>query len=386
MKSQRGMRFGIFSPPAHRLPYNPTLALRREIQLVEHLDVLGYDEAWIGEHHSSGVEVISSPELIIAAAAERTTHIKLGTGVISAPYHHPFMVAERAMLLDHLTRGRFMLGLGPGQLLRDAYMLGMDTADLRPRFEEALDVIIRLLEGEVVNQSTDWFTCRDAELQLELFSDLDAALTSAISPSGPKLAGRYGTGMLGLAATNPIGIEKLAEQWEIAATEAQRHGRQVSRDDWRLVGPMHIAETMEQAIADVQEGLPWLLNYLSHVDPTIVTGDATVRQLVDGMNETGAGVIGTPDMAIAQLERLAEKSGGFGCYLFLNMDFAPWDATLRRYELFANEVMPVVQGQTRGLTASWDALEESGSTGAEATRQAQEAAAARFKAEREVRG
>ena len=95
--------------------------LHRDLELVEWLDQLGYDEAWIGEHHSAGFEIIASPELFIAAAAERTKHIRLGTGVISLPYHNPLMVADRIMQLDHKTRGRVMFGVGPGLLPSDAH-------------------------------------------------------------------------------------------------------------------------------------------------------------------------------------------------------------------------------------------------------------------------
>src|SRR3546814_3810197 len=98
--------------------------MARDVELLEWLDHLGYDEAWIGEHHSAGWEIIASPELIIAAAAERTKHIKLGTGVTSLPCHNPFLVAQRFVQLDHMTRGRVMLGCGPGALTPDANMLG----------------------------------------------------------------------------------------------------------------------------------------------------------------------------------------------------------------------------------------------------------------------
>ena len=108
------MRFGIFLAPFHPAGENPTLALERDLELIAHLDRLGYDEAWIGEHHSAGSEIIASPEIFIATAAERTRHIRLGTGVTSVAYHNPLWVAERMVLLDHLTRGRTMLGLGPG--------------------------------------------------------------------------------------------------------------------------------------------------------------------------------------------------------------------------------------------------------------------------------
>src|SRR5690242_8996373 len=96
------MQFGMFMAPFHPVGQNPTSALQRYLDLVVHLDHLGYDEAWIGEHHSAGYEIIASPEIFIATAAERTRHIKLGTGVNSLPYHHPLLLADRMVLLDHL--------------------------------------------------------------------------------------------------------------------------------------------------------------------------------------------------------------------------------------------------------------------------------------------
>ena len=139
------LRFGIFMAPFHPAGENPTLALERDLELIQHLDRLGWDEAWIGEHHSAGSEIIASPEIFIAVAAERTRHIKLGTGVISVSYHNPLWVAERAVLLDHLTRGRFMLGLGPGSLPTDAAMVALDQSQTRELLADGTDIIMRLL-------------------------------------------------------------------------------------------------------------------------------------------------------------------------------------------------------------------------------------------------
>ena len=179
----RGLKFGIFLAPFHRLGENPTLAMARDVELLEWLDYLGYDEAWIGEHHSAGWEIIASPELIIAAAAERTKHIKLGSGVTSLPYHNPLLVAQRFVQLDHMTRGRVMLGCGPGALTSDAYMLGIEPSTQRPRMEEALGVILELLRcEEPVTRKTDWFELRDARLHLAPWSDprFDIAVASTI--------------------------------------------------------------------------------------------------------------------------------------------------------------------------------------------------------------
>ena len=110
------LRSGIFLAPFHNHDENPTLSIERDLELLEHLDRLNYHEAWIGEHHSGGFELIACPEMFIAAAAQRTRHIRLGTGVVSLPYHNPFMLADRMVQLDHMTRGRAMFGVGPGAL------------------------------------------------------------------------------------------------------------------------------------------------------------------------------------------------------------------------------------------------------------------------------
>src|SRR5215510_12066059 len=111
------MTFGTFMAPFHRVGENPTLALERDLELIEWLDDLGFDEAWIGEHHSGGWETIASPEVFIATAAGRTRHIRLGTGVVSLPYHHPYMVANRMVLLDTRPGDASCWAWAPGRWL-----------------------------------------------------------------------------------------------------------------------------------------------------------------------------------------------------------------------------------------------------------------------------
>ena len=156
------LRHGIFLPPFHPNEENPTQCLERDLELMVWLDKLGFHEAWIGEHHSAGYEIISSPEIFIAFAAERTRHIRLGTGVVSLPYHHPMMVADRIVQLDHMTRGRVMFGAGPGLLAGDAIMMGIDPMTQRDRMAESLDAILRLFRGEIVTEKTDWYTMEGA--------------------------------------------------------------------------------------------------------------------------------------------------------------------------------------------------------------------------------
>ena len=387
MPQNTPLRFGIFMPPMHKVGLNPHLALHRNLQLIEHLDDLGYHEAWIGEHHSAGSELIASPEVFIATAAERTRSIKLGTGVNSLPYHHPYMLADRIVMLDHLTRGRAMFGAGPGQLTSDAMMLGIDPSTQRERMSQAFDVIMRLFRGEIVTAETDWFTCREAVLQIRPYSDFDVVVAASVSPSGSKTAGKYGTGLLSIAATDPIGIELLASHWGIVEHEAALHGQRVHRDTWRLMGPMHLAETEQEARDNCRYGLQWVFEYLSHIIPV---GDEPLPtdydELVTVLNESGRAVIGTPEMARAQIERLIDKSGGFGTYLMLGADFANFPATLRHYELFAEEVMPYFNGQLAPVQAAYDKVMGAGTTYVDATLNAQVASITEYAMKRAEAG
>ena len=343
--------------PFHRVGENPTTALERDMELVQWLDTLGFDEAWIGEHHSAGWETISSPEVFIAAAAERTRHIKLGTGVISLPYHHPFMVAERMVLLDHLTRGRVMLGVGPGALVSDALMLGIDPMVQRQRMDEALEIIIRLFtETDPITYKGDWFELHNAVLQVRPYQKphMPIAVPSVESPAGLVVAGKYGAAVLTLRmARYSPGITDLAELWAIAEESAAEHGKTVSRDEWRLVVPTYLAESREEALNDARLlAERFSREYLEATlgRPPLI--DGSPEKIVDGMVEAGMWIIGTPDDCVQAIKRLDERSGGFGGFLVQTLEWAPREKVLRSYELLARYVMPQFQGALAGTMAS----------------------------------
>ena len=264
---------------------------------------LGFDEAWIGEHHSAGYEIIASPEVFIAAAAQRTRHIRLGTGVSSLPYHHPFMLADRLVLLDHLTRGRLMIGVGPGALPSDAFMMGIDPARQRDMMEESLEAMLLLLAGAgPVTYATDWFQLVKARLQLRPYQRPypEIAVAAQISPAGPRAAGRFGCSLLSIGATTAGGFDILGAHWDVMEERADEFGTTVDRSQWRLVGPMHIADTKEQAIADVAFGLPEWVDYFQRVAALPLAPDTTNHEtLVDALNASGFAVIGTVEDAIA---------------------------------------------------------------------------------------
>lgn len=351
------MSFGVFLAPFHEPGENPTVALERDLELVQHVDRLGFDEVWVGEHHSTGWETIASPELFLAVAAERTRHIRLGTGVVSLPYHHPLMTADRIVLLDHLTRGRINFGVGPGGHLTDALMLGIAPDQLRPIMAEQLDVIMRLFrDASPLTVAGTGYELNDAVLQLRPYQrpHPPVFVTSMESPAGMTLAGRHGCGVLSLTvAKGPSGPVDLSAHWAIAEESAERHGTTVSRRDWRLSIPIHIADTRREALDGAREGAAaYLLDYAEAVTgrPRPVPGPRDL--IIDQMVEAGSWIVGTPDDAIVAIDRLIERSGGFGGLLVWANEWASREAGLRSYELLARHVMPRYQASLDGIWSS----------------------------------
>ncbi len=337
------LRNGIFLAPFHPVDEDPTLCIQRDLELIEHLDRLGYDEAWVGEHHSAGFEIIPSPELFIAAAAERTRRIRLGTGVVSLPYHHPLNVANRMIQLDHQTRGRVMFGVGPGLLPSDAFAMGIDPATQRERMVQAIEVILKLFAGERVTQKSDWFTLVDATCQLLPYTwpHPEVAVASSVTPSGGKLAGRHGFGMLCVAATQEGGYDALSINWKIANETAAQNGRKMDPNALRLVGPVHIAETRERAFENIKFGFQKWQDYFASIS-AVAGREGTANQTAEDLVKQGVIVVGTPDDAIAQIRRLQEKQGEFGCFLQLAHNWADFDATKKSYDLWQRHVTPVI--------------------------------------------
>ena len=351
------MKFGAFLAPHHPIGEHPMLQMRNDIKFAAQLDALGYDEFWIGEHHSTGWEMIASPEMFLAAVGEHTHRIKLGTGVVSLPYHHPFTIAQRMVQLDHMTGGRVIFGTGPGALPSDAHMLGIDPMTQRDRQDEAIGVIKALFAGERVSHKSDWFTLQDARLQLfPLQEEMPMVTASSISPSGMTLAGKYGMGVLSIGSNSDAGLAALPTQWGFAEQAAAKSGKSVNRADWRVLMSWHIAETREEARAQAGQGLMhWHNEYT--VGTLMRPGAVAFKSPDQAVDETAfvegaASVIGTPDDLVAAIRKLAASAGGFGTVLGFAHDWANRENTAKSWDLVARYVIPEIQGLLEGYRTS----------------------------------
>lgn len=346
--------FGCFFAPFHPTNENPTLSIQRDLDLIEWLDYLGYDEAWVGEHHSGGWGIISSPEIFIAAAAERTKQIKLGTGVISLPYHNPLMVANRITQLDHMTRGRVIFGVGAGQLPTDANMMNIDTTQQRRMLGEALEAITHLLEKEEpLNMETDWFKLNNARVHLRSFTkpNIEMAIASLYSPNSMKLAGKYGLSPFSLGGMLPgDSLANLSEQWKIASQVASEYNNTMDRSKWRVVIPIHIAETREKALQEVREGgHRWIIEYFRDTHGRPVELNAKEGYEMDAFVEQGGAIIGSVEDCIQKIEQLQTMTGGFGKVIAIAYDWASTEKIKRSFELLARYVMPHFQGNLKSI-------------------------------------
>jgi limonene 1,2-monooxygenase len=351
------LKFGAFLAPHHPVGEHPMLQFRRDLDLVEQLDRLGYDEFWCGEHHSSGWEMIASPEMFLAAAGERTRRIKLATGVVSLPYHHPFNVAQRMVQLDHMTGGRAIFGSGPGALASDAHALGIDPMVQRDRQDEAIGIIRRLMQGERVTAKSDWFTLQDAALQLlPLQEEMPFAVASQISPSGMTLAGKHGIGVISIGSLSSEGLNALATQWGFAEAAARKHGQTVDRKDWRVLLSWHIAETREKALAEARDGL--FRHHNEYIVGTLQRPGATAFRDPDealektAFSDASAATIGTPDDLVQRIKSVLEVSGGFGTLVGFVHDWANPENTMRSWDMVARYVVPEINGYLAGLRQS----------------------------------
>jgi limonene 1,2-monooxygenase len=298
-------------------------------------------------------------------------------------------VAERAVQLDHMTKGRFLLGLGPGALPSDAAMIGLDMPQTRDLLEDAVEIITRLFTSdEPVNFTNDRWTLRDARLHLRPYTypHPEIAIAAVASPAGPRLAGRYGYGLLSVGATTAAGFDVLALHWDVMEERAAHYGATVDRSAWRLVGLMHLADSREQAYADVAHGIESWFDYFQHTAafPQMdVGGGTSVREFIDFVNDSGLGAIGTPDDAIAQIDRLWKQSnGGFGVFLQLAHDWAAPAAKWRSFELFARHVAPRFQGQHEATVDAKARARAARPALAESNLKAVEMATAKYEAEK----
>lgn len=360
------MKFSFFMMPVHHPRENPTLAFERDISLIHLADELDYDEFFIGEHHSGGWETMPAPEMALAMAAAKAHRIRLGTSVVSLPFHHPFHVAERMVFLDHLTRGRAILGVGPCNLATDKRLFSLTDDRLYPMMREAVEVIVRLLEETGrISHSGEFWKFEDMRLQHRSYQQprLPLALASAGSPGNLELVGRFGMLLLQPAGKNAAAhYGTPASQWAKVEAAAAAHGRTADRADWRIATGVYLAESRDQAWDEARAGIMREAEYFSAIGlkPAYEAypGQPFEEFTPESCVERRDWIVGTPDDAIAWIEAKEAETGGFGGVMLTTHEWADTPRIRHSMELFARYVIPHFRGTARGLADEWRRIQD----------------------------
>lgn len=352
------MKFGVFGMPEHFPWENWTLSYDRDIDKIVHAEKMGFEEYWIGEHHSGGYENVPVPEYMIAKASALTHKIKLGTGVISLPFHDPFQVAERLAFLDQLTHGRLICGFGGSGLPSDAALFDIPSEELRPRMMEAIEIIETYLNSNepVSYKGKFWEYNNPRKIQVRPKQDpLPLAIAGLTGLNSYQVAVEKGLIPLSVYFT-PVHTKagegvplSLIDQAKALDDKMREKGRNIQdmRKEWRIVREVYVAESREEAIEDIRKGVKDSYDYLLELglgalmktDASITDHDLTLDFMVDNM----PWIIGSPDECVQQIKQLEEETGGFGTLLINQRDWVPDDKWYRSMELFARRVMPAFQ-------------------------------------------
>jgi len=220
---------------------------------------------------------------------------------------------------------------------------------------EALDVIMPMLKGEIITAKTGWFEMREAQMQLPCYTrpHIEMAVACARSPSGALAAGKHGLGMLSIGGTSDEALQHHANNWLLCEKTAAENGKTVSREKWRVVTLAHIADTREQALENVKFGLEKWAKYFREI-ATFPIVPPEIDNAVEYLMDNNMACIGTPEDAIKYIEKLLEGTGGFGVYLEQANNWADWHATKRHYELMSRHVIPHFQNLNDLRRASYD--------------------------------
>ncbi|MBM4298833.1 MAG: LLM class flavin-dependent oxidoreductase, partial [Deltaproteobacteria bacterium] len=317
-----------------------------------------------------GWETMPAPEMALAKASAHAHRVRLGTSVISVPFHHPYYVAERMAFLDHLTRGRAILGVGPCALVTDKILFGLPTEKLYPMMAESVDIIVRLLESpDPIDYDGQFWKFKQMRLQLRSYQEprMPLAIASSGNAISLELAGKYGMLFLSPAGKNIRNNQSKSEQWKKVEAIAAKHGTPTSRDNWRVATCVYLAESKEEAWRDVEASIGRDMKYFAAIGLKAPYESYPGQPLSEITPRSGADrrdwIIGTPDEAIAEITRMQAELGGFGGLMLTTHEWVGTDKMRRSYELFARYVMPHFRGHTAGYHDEWRRIQLANANG-----------------------
>jgi len=364
------MELGLFMMPLHRPQKSWSRALAEDREAVILAEELGYSEVWVGEHFSTKAEQITSPMIFFATLLEATNSIRLGTGVVNLPHHHPIVVAAEAAMFDQLSGGRLMLGVGPGGLMSDGELFGNE--DMVERYGiamESLDIILRLwredapirIDGKHWNVHMDrevWPQAGVGQFPKPLQTPHPPIAFAMIGPGGPTSEYLAERDYIPISA-NFVPIENVEGQQRVYIEARERLGKPTDLDVWRVCRSILVTESDAQAgelSSDPDGTMAFYFRYLRGVRRI-----AEFRHMQDAPPETlneflevgqameDCVIAGSAKTVTDRLIALVDRLGPFGTLVSVGHDWD--DANLWRTSMrtLAKEVMPMVSQHARAL-------------------------------------
>lgn len=344
--------FGVFTMPEHYPWENWNLSYDRDIEEAVLAEDLGFDEYYIGEHHTGGYENVPVPEYMLAKMSAVTDRIKLAPGTVNLPYHDPFLVAERLAFLDQLTDGRLMYGYGGGGLPSDLEMFGVGD-EKREMMDEAIDIIQTYTQAEEpTSYDGEFWQYDDRIIQVPPYQESpDEVIAGLTTLDSYEQAGREGMYSLSVyftpleAPDNPAAPD-LGDHGDALERGAKAAGRdpQEARENWRIVREVYVSDSKEQALEDIRDGVEKSYSYLIELGLGALMKEDEERPdedlTLEWMAENIPWIIGSPEDCIRQIKALQEETGGFGGLIINSRDWVTSEKWERSLELFAREVMP----------------------------------------------
>jgi alkanesulfonate monooxygenase SsuD/methylene tetrahydromethanopterin reductase-like flavin-dependent oxidoreductase (luciferase family) len=366
------MKLGFFTMPIHPPGRKLVETLNEDRELALVAERLGFVEGYFGEHLTDAAETISSALIFIAWILRETRTIRLGTGTINLPNHHPAMVASEVAMLDHMSEGRFIFGISPGGLLSDAEAFGNLGKDRTAMFVEAINLILAIWEGEPPYdlKGEHWSISTGKTMIPELGQGFihkpyqrphPPIVVTAVAPFSKGVAEAAARGW------DPISANFLLPQWVKThwpnyVSGCERGGRRADPANWRVAKSIFVADNLAAArrYATAPDG-PYYNYYRSLGMKLFRSGRANLfkrDQKAPDSAVTTEGIVddvviwGTPDKVADDLLAFREEIGDFGTLLYAGHDWADRTLALRSMELMAEKVLPAVNRALAPATAA----------------------------------
>ncbi|HVY99729.1 MAG TPA: LLM class flavin-dependent oxidoreductase [Dongiaceae bacterium] len=359
------MKLSFFMMPMHNMNRNYAATLDEDIEAFKLADELGFAEGWVGEHYSSDIEQISSPMMFLAYMATQTRNMKLGTGVLPLPVYHPAMLASHVALLDHLTKGRLILGVGTGGLGSDFEIFGVEGSNRPEMMLDSLDIMKKIWASDPPYDITGKYW--SVKLKKNIWPDLGVGplpkpLTKphpplAVSVSSPnsgsiRIAARQG--MMPISA-NFVASWVVKTHWDTYSDELAKMGQKPDGANWRVARSIHVADSDDEAAACVQTpngAYDWYYNYMFEVYSRQGNGallaprpDVPAAAITHQMVRDNFVIFGSPTTVARKILELREEVGPFGNLLMTAHDWSNKPAMRKSMELLAKAVMPRVNAE-----------------------------------------